>query len=485
MREALMLQLEKLSYYQHLSLSGGQERQIYCCRVVDIRGSRFHVLSRIQDAGLDFTNRTNFLAHHLVFTPEEIRQFPSPPVILCNWSGWVNIWTQEPQMLENEDWSSLANISGVVSVPATTWQQMTGNAVNGYGLLEMRPGIAFRVDNLSGEQVLTLFAESLEMLELRDPRRDFRVTAWQYTFTTSLQEQDNPADFRWRCLHSDNPVSSRSAGPECQPLSDVRAQRVTDEERLFAQSGKQAPRFVTQPQNVRVKEGEPAKFNAMAEGVPFPNYQWYVLDQAGNGRAIADGTNAELVLPNPPFGVSRYIVRASNSMGEVTSEVAKVESEKKLRISRLSDGEVKRVVPKSTLPSYVKSAEEIDEQRRRIEAGQAQKQFQKKLRRNKILTLCSAIGVLVLIVVALIRLLSKPLETKPKASGGDSGTTNKGVASQTAPGALSQTNVEKATATNATPIPSTTMQDSNATSSASISNPATQKSGDGSKNSNH
>ena len=87
MREALMLQLEKLSYYQHLSLSGGQERQIYSCRVLDIRGSRFHVLSRIQDAGLDFTNRTNFLAHHLVFTPEEIRQFASPPVILRSWSG--------------------------------------------------------------------------------------------------------------------------------------------------------------------------------------------------------------------------------------------------------------------------------------------------------------------------------------------------------------------------------------------------------------
>ena len=77
-----MLQLEKFCYYQHLSLSGGQERPIFACRIVDIRGTRFHVLSRIQDAGLDFTGRTNFIAHHLVFTPEEIRQFPTPPVIL-------------------------------------------------------------------------------------------------------------------------------------------------------------------------------------------------------------------------------------------------------------------------------------------------------------------------------------------------------------------------------------------------------------------
>lgn len=397
MREALMLQLEKLSYYQHLSLTGGQERQIYSCRVLDIRGSRFHVLSRIQDAGLDFTNRTNFLAHHLVFTPEEIRQFSSPPVILRSWSGWVKTWNQEPQMLENEDWSGLANISGVVSVPATTWQQVTGDAVNGYGLLDSRSGIAFRVDNLSEDQILALFAESLELLELRDPRRDFRVTSWQYTFTTSMQEQDNPADFRWRCLHSDNPVSNRSAGPDCRQLSEIRAQRVTNEEKMFAQSGRQPPRFVTQPQNVRVTEGEPARFRALAEGVPSPSYQWYLVDQAGNGQVIANGTTAELVLPNPPFGVSRYVVRASNSQGEVTSEVAKLESEKKLRISQPQQDAVKRVVPKTSSPSYKSSPEVRDRQRHRLELEAAEKHFQNKQRLKRIVAVCGAIfGVIAL-----------------------------------------------------------------------------------------
>ncbi len=422
MREALMLQLEKLSYYQHLSLSGGQERQIYSCRVLDIRGSRFHVLSRIQDAGLDFTNRTNFLAHHLVFTPEEIRQFSSPPIILRSWSGWVKTWNQEPQMLENEDWSGLANISGVVSVPATTWQQVTGDAVNGYGLLDSRSGIAFRVDNLSEDQILALFAESLELLELRDPRRDFRVTSWQYTFTTSMQEQDNPADFRWRCLHSDNPVSNRSAGPDCRQLSEVRAQRVTNEEKIFAQSGRQPPRFVTQPQNVRVTEGEPARFRAMAEGVPSPSYQWYSLDQAGNGQIIANGTVAELVLPNPPFGVSRYVVRASNSQGEVTSEVAKLESEKKLRISQPQQDELKRVVPKTTTPSYVRSADDIEKQRRRIEADKAQEQFHKKLRRNKILAICGVVGGLVIMGIVLGIYLSK--HHKPRSISAITGSSN-------------------------------------------------------------
>jgi hypothetical protein len=415
MREALMLQLEKLSYYQHLSLSGGQERPIYSCRVVDIRGSRYHVLSRIQDAGLDFTGRTNFLAHHLVFTPEEVRQFPSPPVILRGWSGWVKSWSKEPQLLDKEDWSGLAGLSGSVSVPATNWQQVTGDAVNGYGLLESRAGIAFRVDDLAEEKILGLFAESLELLELRDPRRDFRATAWQYNFTTSMQEQDNPADFRWRCLHSDNPAFNRFAGPDCRPLSDVRALRVTDEETMFARSGRQPPRFVIQPQNVRSTEGETSQLQAKAEGVPSPSYQWFALDRGGNGQLVANGTEAELVVQNPPLGLSRYVVRASNSQGDITSEVATLSVEPKLRLAQSRPVSEVRDPTKPASPSYVKSADDIERQRKRLHVEQAQQLFQKRLRRNKILVAILA-TVLIACVSLFIRVIFYPNKSFKKPS---------------------------------------------------------------------
>ena len=390
MREALMLQLEKMSYYQHLSLSGGQERPISSCRVLDIRGSRYHVLTRIQDAGLDFTGRTNFLAHHLVFAPEEVRRLASPPVILRAWAGWVRSWSKEPQMLESEAWSGLAELSSSAILPATNWQQVTGDAVNGYSVLDSRVGTAFRVDNLPEDRILALFAESLELLELRDPRRDFRTTAWQYTFTTSMQEQDNPADFRWRCLHSDNPASSRFAGPDCRPLSDLRAQRVTAEETTLARSGRQSPRFVLQPQNVRATEGETARLQARAEGVPSPSYQWFTVDRAGNGQAVANGTNAELAVQNPPLGVTRYVVRANNSQGEATSEVATLSVDPKPRLAQASTD---REAPglSSRPAAYVKSADQIERQRRQLEAKQTEAAFQQKLRRRKILMICAVV----------------------------------------------------------------------------------------------
>jgi len=441
MREALMLQLEKFSYYQHLSLSGGRERPIYSARIVDIRGTRYHVLSRIQDAGLDFTGRTNFIAHHLVFTPDEIRQFPSPPVILGHWPGWQKSWAKEPQLLENEDWTELAALAGKTSIPALTWQKVTGDSVNGFGLLESRAGATFRVDDVDDETVLQLMAESLELLEVRDARLDFRATAWNYTFTTSMQEQDNPADFKWRCIHTDNPAANRFATPDCKPLSAVRAIKWTGEETAFAREGRQAPRLISEPQDVRLTEGETARFAARADGLPAPAFQWYSVDRANNVKILPGETNPEFSVNNPPLGVSRYIVTATNSAGEVQSRVATLSVERKLRLTPA------RVEPVSTTPAraatgYVKSGDQIERQRRQIETEEAQEFFVKRLRRRKILgTVLSIILLAILVAAAVIKWGHGKKSEKETAAGQTISTNAPNPSQESSPGTNTTTQV--------------------------------------------
>ena len=402
MREALMLQLEKFCYYQHLSLSGGQERPIFSCRIVDIRGTRFHVLSRIQDAGLDFTGRTNFIAHHLVFTPEEIRQFPTPPVILREWPGWVKSWTKEPQSLENENWADLTALAGKSNIPAQTWQRVTGDAVNGYGLLEARTGASFRVDDQTDETVLELIAESLELLEVRDTRRDFRTAAWNYTFTTSMQEQDNPADFRWRCIHSDNPAANRFATPDCRAFSAVRATKLTSEETTFARVGKQAPQFTSEPQDARTTEGGSVRLTAKAEGVPSPTYQWFTVDRANNGQILPGETNSELLVSSPALGISRYVVNVANSMGNVQSRVATLSVEPKLKVA------IKARVDSSTHGSAKPALydddyqEKKERQLRRIEAEKAQEIAQTRQLLKKIFVTILTVVLIASAVAAVI-----------------------------------------------------------------------------------
>jgi hypothetical protein len=410
MREPLVLRLEQLSYYQHLSLTGGQERPIFAYRIIDIRGSRFHVLSRIQDAGLDFTGRTNFVAHHLALAPEEFRQFPTPPIILRDWPGWAKSWTREPALFEKEDWSPLASLASKCSVPAQTWQRLTGDAVNGYGLLETRAGATFRVDDQTSETVLGLFAESIELLEVRDGRRDFRAAALQYTFTTSMQERDDPADFRWRCIHSDNPAANRFATPDCRALSAVRATKWTEEETAFARTGRQAPRFVAEPQDVRITEGDTARFLAKAEGIPNPTYQWFSVDRTDNGQPLPGETNPEVALANPALGKSRYVVRVANSAGDAMSRVATLSVDQKPRVAQTSV----RIQERPPGSVHQKSASQIEIQRNRLEAEQAEKLFQRNQRRKRRLTIYSLMLAVVFIAIACVIFVNPTLRSNFK-----------------------------------------------------------------------
>jgi hypothetical protein len=396
MREPLVLRLEQLSYYQHLSLTGGKERPILAYRIIDIRGSRFHVLSRIQDAGLDFTGRTNFIAHHLVLAPEDFRQFPTPPIILGDWPGWVKSWTREPTLFESEDWSDLASLAGKSSVPAQTWQHVTGDSVNGYGLLEARTGATFRVDDQTNDTVLGLFAESIELLEVRDPRRDFRAAGLQYTFTTSLQEQDNPSDFRWRCIHSDNPAANRLATPDCRALSAVRATKWTTEETAFAREGRTAPKFVVEPQDVQIIEGQEARFQAKAEGIPNPTYQWYSVDRADNGQPLTGATNQELTLSNSTLGKSRYVVRVSNSAGDAISRTATLSVEQKPRLAQANLASQARPFAFG----HQKTESDIERQRKQLQSEEAENRFRRKQRLKRSISIVALIVTTFIVAIA-------------------------------------------------------------------------------------
>ncbi|HEY9172165.1 MAG TPA: hypothetical protein VI136_07775, partial [Verrucomicrobiae bacterium] len=131
LREALVQRLEQFSYYQHSAAAPSQTTPpspVVCAyRALDFRGSRYHVLTRIQDAGLDFTNRTNHLAHHLVFEPAELASLPPPAVILARWNGWRCRWEESPRFLEDADWGDLRTMPRSVPLPAAGWQRVTGD----------------------------------------------------------------------------------------------------------------------------------------------------------------------------------------------------------------------------------------------------------------------------------------------------------------------------------------------------------------------
>ena len=218
-REALIQRLEQLSYYQHGAARTTLPPVVHAYRILNLRGAKYHVLTRCVDAGLDFTNRTNHLAHHLVFAPEELAALPSPALIFQQWNGWRNTWTDDPRFLDAGDWLAFDELPRAAALPANEWARQTGDAARAAALL-MRPaadGGYFACEPGREAGWLALLAESLQLL---DPDQKSPAQRWQFPFTTCLQEQDQPNDFRWRGCEPGSPVAQR-AGSQIFAATDL------------------------------------------------------------------------------------------------------------------------------------------------------------------------------------------------------------------------------------------------------------------------
>lgn len=312
MREALALRLEQLSFLDHGASGEATGRVVRAFRSLDVRGTRYFVLSRIQDCGLDFTQRSNFFAHHLVFTADELSDVSMPSEIFRHWRGWLSQWNQDPQTLENEQWSNLYAIARR-EPPARSWARLTGDAMNALGLLEITNNTLLNADGIEDDTLLDLFSEAAALMEIRERRSDWRSAAWQQTFTTQHQQQDVPTDFRWRCFAGEPPAGFTG---RVLPLLQIRPSRVSVEEASFARSGYQPPKIVAQPPDAQIREGEAAVLRVEASGIPAPTYfQWFACNHAGKEETIPDGTTAELRV-TPGRGRNRYAVRISNTRGD-------------------------------------------------------------------------------------------------------------------------------------------------------------------------
>ena len=341
MGESLVQRLEQFSYYERLSEHGGNaERTVFIFRNIDIRGKACHVLSRIKDAPADYTGRTNFIAHHLVFTPDEVANMPTPAVLLNHWSDWENQWEKEPTLFVNESWAELEELKKLTHLPAKHWLNETADAGRAAGLLGLNTGV-FTAHDFKPELILNLLSESLELLQLAGP--NWRSLAWQRTFSVGCQPQDNPADFSWRFLTSGLPFeASLSQGRAPLELRGLRAPS-NSQQQQFAQKGPSRPQFTRLPRAGEadsLNEGETLILNGEAQSLPGPIiYRWYRVEKDNVTLQEIDGAHgAKLEITKSQRGKHRYKVEAWDSVTHQydVSPLLVVEVKEKVEISSRS-----------------------------------------------------------------------------------------------------------------------------------------------------
>lgn len=199
-RDRVVTELERLSDFDR------KNGPIASHRILDIAGSHYHILSRIQDAGLDYSGRPVHIAHHIVANETEIRNAVSPAQLLRCFP-WCTRWDEPPRFFTDAERVHLTDCGE--RLPSGQWQQTTGNAAHTVLLTEPEAARGCWILRAPGaeEQLLTLFEESLDLLGDR---------LWHIRFTTAFQSSDQPTDFDWRGCPA-LPASARS-----EPVFDLR-----------------------------------------------------------------------------------------------------------------------------------------------------------------------------------------------------------------------------------------------------------------------
>jgi hypothetical protein len=182
--------LEGLSVFEHIARNVGGSVQ--SLRHIELRGVTYYVLSRVSDAGKDYSGRTNFLAHFLVFEANELPAV-SPVDLLLNWGGWCHTWSGEPRE-EAVDAASFLTVARM-QAPAALWQQQTCGVSPAARLAagaDMK--MVIQSSSLTSAELLQLIGEAFA---IRAQLGQDASTTWQTSFAVGLASDSHAKDFTW------------------------------------------------------------------------------------------------------------------------------------------------------------------------------------------------------------------------------------------------------------------------------------------------
>jgi hypothetical protein len=206
----LATSVERLSQFARLP-GHDPKRVVYCHRIVNVGGSDYHVLSCLRDAGSDYTGRTNHIAHHLVAESREIASLIDAgitPGDVLRAMPWRSEWTESARYF---DAAEEINLGALKSSKRDAWRALSGNAEHA------------RLPWADTAQRGCYFVTppELDLLPLISESLDEKIAAaWQTTFTTNLEPNDDVADFKWIGLPVASPLRSM-AEASARPIFDL------------------------------------------------------------------------------------------------------------------------------------------------------------------------------------------------------------------------------------------------------------------------
>jgi hypothetical protein len=198
----LTAKVESLSGYRHLysptDRRAAQNPVLQAHLRLSLDGKTFCLLSRIVDAGLDYSQRTNKFAHHVILDRSELSS--AGPAWLLQQPGFMETeWgDRSPRIIPTG-----RDVPQGEAMPARCrrWEEITGDAGWAGVLASMtapnRPAyLVFR----PGQDPLPLIAEALALIPA--------AQRWNITFSTYFLGLPPDVPCQWRCILADTPETN-------------------------------------------------------------------------------------------------------------------------------------------------------------------------------------------------------------------------------------------------------------------------------------
>jgi len=261
----LIERLETISGYRHVEIGAGSSQRnpiVWSHTILRLSGETYHVLSRICDAGRDYSGRSNRFAYHLVLKPREL--VPAGPAALLQTPGLLREqWDGQVCLIPNE--KEIPKLTSQAR-PCATWERVLGDA-GWAGVLVQK----FLNDSQktvyfvypAEVDILKLFGEAIALLPAA-----FR---WKVTFSTFDQGLPEVVLCRWRAIPEHAPEAVevlRKRGLEVWDLRTRRGPAPSLPEALAAREGRSLELPTPQKVSVPVPDVPISQTAASPVGTP-------------------------------------------------------------------------------------------------------------------------------------------------------------------------------------------------------------------------
>ena len=207
---ALLERLESYCGYRHLFDPGSPDNPIaYGHRVLNLAGNTWHILSRVADAGFDYSGRSNLIGHFMAISQDELKGMSAGPTALMMSRGFFRKeLVGEPRRVSvTETRERLGSVTEKTQEKeALTWATVTGFAAWAERFVQ--------VTEETSDSISLVYPLRTKTLDLLDEAASIlpKNKQWDITFNTFFTKSGE--ECRWRCFCADVPEAGPFKGKE-------------------------------------------------------------------------------------------------------------------------------------------------------------------------------------------------------------------------------------------------------------------------------